>query len=65
MKIQNLQQWHVYYLSDFTAPKVFNGLYFECILTDQCIAANEKAVEDLGHVNDYTGEIYKPKRFKR
>lgn len=63
MKLQALKQWHVYYLDDFTAPKVFNGLCFECTISNQCIAANEKAVKDLGHVEDYAGDIFKPKRF--
>ena len=55
---------HVYYLKDFTAPKVFNGLYFECLLTDQKIRADEKIHSDLGLLTDWKDKIYKPERFK-
>jgi hypothetical protein len=54
---------HVYYIGYFTAPKVFNGLYFECLLTDQKIPAYEKLIEDLGHIKEYKQEIWKRKRF--
>jgi len=54
----------VYWLKDFTAPKVFNGLYFECLVTDQKIAANAKVKESTGiHIKDWPHAIYKPKRF--
>lgn len=53
----------VYYLKDFTAPKVFNGLYFECLLTDQKIAANAKVHKEFCHLKDWEHKIYKPKRF--
>lgn len=54
---------HVYYLKDFTAPKVFNGLYFECLLTDQKIRADKLVVEDLGKVDEWKTKIWKPERF--
>lgn len=54
---------NVYYLKDFTAPKVFNGLYFECLLTDQKIPANTKIHSDLGSIKDWKTEIWKPERF--
>lgn len=54
---------HVYYLKDFTAPKVFNGLYFECLLTDQKIRADEKIHKDLGLLTEWKHPIYKPERF--
>jgi hypothetical protein len=59
----DLKVGNVYYLKNFTAPKVFNGLYFECLLTDQKIADNEKVHEDLGSIKDWQTEIYKPERF--
>lgn len=54
---------HVYYLRDFTAPKVFNGLYFECLLTDQKIRADEKIHKELGLISDWNQPIHKPERF--
>lgn len=54
---------HVYFIALYTAPKVFNGLYFECLLTDQKIPAYAKLIEDLGHIHDYKSEIWKPERF--
>lgn len=54
---------HVYYLKDFTAPKVFNGLYFECLLTDQKIRADEKIHSDLGLLKDWPHKVYLPERF--
>jgi len=56
---------HIYYISDFTAPKFFNGLYFECVLTDQKIYNAKRIVEDLGHINDYKHEIWKPERLNK
>ena len=56
---------HVYYIEDFTAPKVFNGLFFECLLTDQKIPAYSKMIADLGHIKDYNGEIWRIERFKK
>jgi hypothetical protein len=54
---------HIYFIQPHTAPKVFNGLYFECLLTDQKIPAYAKPIEDLGHIRDYELEIWKPERF--
>lgn len=54
---------HVYFLQDYTAPKVFNGLYFECLLTEQKIPAFAKISKDLGRLLEWTNEIYKPERF--
>lgn len=47
-KTQDLQIGGVYWVDGFNAPKVFNGLYFECLLTDQKIPANAKA-KPAGH----------------
>lgn len=55
---------YVYYLRDFTAPKVFNGLYFECLLTDQKIRADEPVHSELGLFTDWKDPIYKPERFE-
>ena len=41
--LQDLEVGIVYWLKDFSAPKVYNGLYFECLLTDQKIPAHCKA----------------------
>ena len=54
---------HVYFIALYTAPKVFNGLYFECLLTNQKIPAYAKLIEDLGNIHDYKSEIWKPERF--
>lgn len=54
---------HVYYLKDFTAPKVFNGLYFECLLTDQKIRRDAKIVKDLGMIYNWPHKTWKPERF--
>ncbi len=56
---------HVYYIGDYTAPKVFTGLYYECLLTDQKIPAYEKIVEDLGHIKDWKHEVWMPERFNK
>ena len=45
---QELKQGYVYFLEDYTAPKVFNGQYFECLYTNQKIAANASISEDTG-----------------
>lgn len=56
---------HVYYLRDFTAPKYWNGEYFECLLTDQKVNGNSSVVENLGHIENWPNKIYKPERFNR
>lgn len=62
-KHQDLEIGIVYWVQGFTAPKVFNGLYFECLLTDQKIAANYKAKSTGTNIVNWTSEIYKPERF--
>jgi hypothetical protein len=61
---QDLKHGYVYWLKDYTAPKVFNGLYFECLVTDQRISAHSKIHKctDI-HVKDWEHEIYMPERF--
>lgn len=62
--LQELKTGNVYYLKCFTAPKVFNGLYFECLVTDQKIAAHNKIKKDTGiHLKDWQGDIWNPERF--
>ncbi|MEL7248380.1 MAG: hypothetical protein AAFO03_08170 [Bacteroidota bacterium] len=61
--LQSLIPGGIYYVRSFTAPKYFNGLYFECLLTDQKIAAHAKALEFLGTLSDYDGEVWNPERF--
>lgn len=61
---QELKIGFVYWLEGFTAPKVFNGLYFECLLTDQKLAAHYKAKSTGIHLLKWEHEIYKPERFK-
>ena len=62
---QNLKTGIVYWLKDYTAPKVFNGLYFECLYTDQKIPAHAKIKKNSTetHLKEWTHEIYKPERF--
>ena len=55
---------YIYYLYDYTAPKVFNGLYFECLLTEQKIPGYAKISTATGvKITDGNYEIYKPERF--
>jgi hypothetical protein len=61
--LQELEVGIVYWLKDFTAPKVFNGLYFECLLTDQKIPAHCKAKSTGIHLLKWEKEVYKPERF--
>lgn len=62
---QNLQEGMIYYLQDYTAPKVFTGLVFACLVTDQIIPAHAKvSTETNRHINDWDKNIYKPERFK-
>jgi hypothetical protein len=54
----------VYYIGEYTAPKVFNGLYYECLLTDQRIASHEEIKVETGvKITDWGHDIYKPERF--
>ena len=54
---------YVYKLKDFTAHKVFNGLNYECLLTNQLIGHMAEIETELCHIDDYKLEIYKPDRF--
>lgn len=55
---------NIYYLKNFTSPKVFNGLYFECLSTEQKIPANvEVETNTFISLEEWKGEIYKPERF--
>lgn len=62
---QDLEVGMIYYLSDYTAPKVFNGLFFECLVTDQKIAAHSKVSTKTGqHIKEWDfNSIYMPERF--
>ena len=60
---QELKTGFVYWVKDFTAPKLFNGLYFECLLTDQKIPAHCIAECTDVHILDWPHEIYKPERW--
>lgn len=53
----------IYFLENYTAPKVFNGLYFECLLTDQKISAHTPIKGYVGDLREYKGEVWKPERF--
>lgn len=60
----NLEPGLIYYLKGFTAPKVFNGLYFECLLTDQKISANAEVDECTHiHIKNWSHSIWNKKRF--
>lgn len=56
----------IVYLKDYTAPKVFRTLFFECLVTDQIIpiAKNIKITKRCGKINNWPHWIYKPERFK-
>jgi len=60
-----LQIGEVVYLKDFTAPKVFRGILFECLLTDQIIPMAEKLkiVKKMGHIKNWKHEIWNRERF--
>lgn len=61
---QELKIGMLYYLFDYTAPKVFTGLYFECLITDQKIPAHAKvSIKTEIHIKNWGKEIYKPQRF--
>ncbi len=65
-KIQEIKSGYVYYLENYTAPKVFNGLYFECLLTDQKIPANSKINLATGILlKDWDGAIFMIERFSK
>lgn len=53
----------IYYLREFTGPKVFMGDRYECLLTDQKLSATEGIYIEIGHIKDWRPEIYLPERF--
>ena len=62
---QKLKKGIVYWLKDYTAPKVFTGMIFECLVTDQKIPAHAKIKKSTEtHLKDWKHEIYKPERFE-
>lgn len=55
---------YIYYLRNFTAPKVYNGICFDCLLTVQKIESNTEIIKDTGiHISDWESEIYLSERF--
>lgn len=66
-KRTDLTVGHIYSLKDFTAPKVWMGDYFECLLTDQKIEWDARFDGDFldqpTHIRDWKEWIYKPERF--
>jgi hypothetical protein len=65
MKKKNLKIGYVYYLNGFTAPKVYLGTHFECLITDQKISIQDsRNPKDANvHIFDWDGDIYKNDRF--
>ncbi len=63
MSQQNLEIGMVYYLEGYTSPKVYNGLYFECLTTEQKVPAHCKAKSTGIHLLKWEHEVYKPERF--
>ncbi len=60
---RNLKVGRVYFLKYFTAPKVWNGKYFDCLITDQIIT---KLIidKDTGiDLKDWEDEIFDRERF--
>lgn len=63
-----LKPGYVYWLKDYTAPKVWMGNSFMCLLTDQIIFPEAEVTHGpIAHIKDwnYPTEIYKPERFKK
>lgn len=61
---RKLQIGEVVWLKDFTAPKVYRGEYFECLLTDQKILKEKgKVIERLGHIKKWKHPIWQEQRF--
>lgn len=54
---------NVYFLKNYTAPKVFTGHHFECALTHQYLTSNIKILQDLGPLKDWPHEVWRPERF--
>lgn len=66
MKIE-LVKGNIYYLRFFTAPKVWTGEWFECLLTDQRIRKKGTRVSQFtGHnLLTWPHEIYRIERFRK
>ncbi len=63
-KLQELEPGNIYWLHGYTAPKVFNGLYFECLVTDQKIPSHTRVKKRSNiHIKDWQHYIYKRERF--
>lgn len=61
----NLIPGNIYYLKFFTAPKIWTGKFFECLLTDQRIRRRTKVIKDTKiNISDWPHEIFRPERFK-
>lgn len=60
---QNLKIGYVYYLKDYTAPKIFNGLYFECLLSLQKIPAHAEVKQEICEYREYEGDVWNAYRF--
>jgi len=54
---------NVYWLHDFTAPKVWTGEHFECLVTDQIIPQGRIKIRTEINIQDWPYEIYAPERF--
>lgn len=60
-----MKKGNIYFLNGFTAPKVFTGTHFECLLTDQKIDGSAKiAIDTKIAIKDWLYPIYMPERFK-
>ncbi len=55
---------HVYWLYQFTAPKVWTGKYYECLVTDQVILKGKIRTRTEIHVKDWPHDIYEIERFQ-
>lgn len=66
MTTDKLKEGEVVFLQDYTAPKVFKNLFFECLLTDQIIPVREslKIIKKMGHIKNWKSEIWNKERFK-
>lgn len=61
-----MEEGYIYYLRDFTAPKVFDGTKFVCLVTDQIITRHSEIKKVTGiHISDWAHDIYKRSRFKK
>jgi hypothetical protein len=55
----------VYWVMGFTAPKVFDGENFHCLLTDQVISCGKYiSAKEIKPLSEWEASyIYKPERF--